>query len=167
MKKIVFILTACFISLAFVVPMQAATIWFPTESGQVDVNFIIDGTFPLALFDDDDTGYESPLLLNKPGDTIAFKQLNGDWEVESTETSNSITLTNSFNFVVALDLGGEDGWVGNTGYEKKAFGVYNVLWSEQVEAQMALIDAQPVPLPASVLLLGAGLLGIIGIRRRK
>ena len=163
MKRFLLILTACFALTVFVVPVQAATVWFPTESGQIDVNFLNLSGFDLAIFDDADVGFSTPLVLNAPGDTIFFSQVNSDWVLTSSQTSNTITLADSFNFILALNI--NNSWTGNTDFEKLAFGLHNVIWGE-IEA-IAMIDAQPVPLPASILLLGTGLVGLIGFRRRK
>jgi len=163
MKRFLLILMACFALTAFVVPVQASTVWYPTESGKIDVNFLNLSGFEIAIFDDDDVGLSTPLVLNAPGDTISFSQINGDWNLLSSETGNTLTLTDSFNFMLALDL--NSNWQGNTGFDKLAYGIYNVKWGE-IEG-LGMIDAQPVPLPASILLLGPGLIGLIGLRRRK
>ena len=90
MKKILLILMACFALSVFVVPVQAATVWFPTESGEIDVNFLNLSDFNLAIFDDDDVGLSTPLVLNAPGDTISFSQINGDWNLLSTFYGNCL-----------------------------------------------------------------------------
>ena len=167
MKRLVFGLIACFALAVFVIPAQASTVWYPTDSGEIDVNFItLAPGFPLAIFDDSDAGFSgSNLILRDPADTILFSQNGSDWDLVSTETGSMLTLTNSFNFMLALEVS-TGNWVGNTGFEKLAFGIYQVSW-DVPDVKITMIDAQPVPLPASVLLLGPGLLVLIGLRRRK
>ena len=165
MRYVLLILTICLVFSAFVVPVQAApvTVWLPTESGEIDVNTLYLGDFDLAIFDVDDTDFSFPFQLAKPGDTVFFNQVGSDWELTSSQTSNTITLEDSFHFILALDDNGT--WVGSTDFAKIAFGIFNVSWG--AERQLIIIDAQPVPLPASILLLATGVLAFIGIRRRK
>jgi len=153
----------CFVFSAFGAPVQAATVWSPTESGQIDVNFLNFDFVDIALFDDDDIAFSMPLYVGLIADTISFEQVGSDWVLKSSETDNTITLTGSSNFIVALD--DNVNWQGVSDIEKIAFGIYNLNWG--LLAQVTMIDAQPVPLPAAILLLGTGLLGIIGFKRRK
>ncbi len=165
MKRLIFSLIACFALAAFVIPAQASTVWYPTDSGEIDINFITLAP-GFAIFDDNDTGFiGSNLILNDPADTILFSLSGSDWNLLSTETGRTLTLTNSFNFMLASETS-PGVWVGNTGFEELAFGMYKVSW-DNPEMEITMIDAQPVPLPASVLLLGPGLLVLIGLRRRK
>ena len=81
MKKISIVLTGCLAVLAFVLPIQAATIWMLTESGEIDVNFLTDAPFTFAIFDEGDflnNDFNDRLELANPGDTVSFEQLNGD-----------------------------------------------------------------------------------------
>jgi len=169
MKRMIFSLIFCFALAAFVIPAQASTVWYPTDSGEIDVNFItLAPGFPLAIFDDNDTGFSGlNLTLRDPADTILFSQKGSDWDLVSTETGNTFTLTNSFNFMLALETS-PGVWVGNTGFKELAFGIYQVSWAlADQDVEITMIDAQPVPLPASVLMFGSGLLVLTGLRRRK
>jgi hypothetical protein len=111
----------------------------PTESEQIDVHFTNSTGYSLAIFDDDDTGYAQPLFLANPSDTVLFSQINGDWYLSSTG-GNTLTLSDSFNFLIALNDG--SGWMGSTDYEIIALGEYNVKWGDI--SGVTVRDAKPV-----------------------
>ena len=166
MKKTVLSLMASFLIIAFVVPAQAVTIWEPTESGIIDINYLaLDEINSIAMFDDSDMILEIPLMLVAPSDTIFFTQNGDDWDLVSTVSGNTLTLADSPKFMLGMQPVGTSGWMGNTGEAMIAAGMYNVNWVDP-EVTITIVDAQPVvPVPATILLLVPGLLGIIGLRR--
>ena len=175
MKKTVLSLIVSFLIIAFVIPAQGATIYAPTPSGEIDINFLVmDDVNTFAIFDDSDTIFEIPLVLAATADTISLMKNGNDWDLMSTETGNTLTLTDSPNFMLAMQPQMTAGWIGNTSEEELAFGIYEIKWEDpqdvtiNPDVTIIMVDAVPaVPLPASFLLLGSGLIGIIGFRQRK
>ena len=168
MKKIVLGMMASFLIIAFVIPAQGATIFMPTPSGEIDINFLVmDDINTFAIFDDDDATFDNPLILAPVADTISLMQNGNDWDLMSTETGNTLTLTDSSQFMLAMLPGMASVWEGNTSEEELAYGIYKVNWEDR-QITITMVDAMPaVPLPPSFLLLGSGLIGIIGLRQRR
>ncbi|GEM_PF-6638091 len=157
---------------------HANTIWMPTESGAIDINYSW-GSEPwwdlsqsgFAILDDtadpNDPAAER-LLITDPtpvtlpeikfySDTISFMPSGSDWVIQSSESGNSITLSDSFLFQVVVNFDG--GWVEPSFYQT-AQGQYILMGPD--EDWVLQVDAKPVPLPSAVMLLGSGLLGLMG-----
>ncbi|MGD2138699.1 MAG: VPLPA-CTERM sorting domain-containing protein, partial [Gammaproteobacteria bacterium] len=134
----------------------------------------------LAMFDVDDFdgAKANPLLIDNGSDgtgvgegfdTVPITAAGSDYTATSTESTNSITLFNDPQFVIALtDNGGN--WYEPTSWFEVAENIYDVMFDN---GEVLTIDAVPtvvetaVPLPAAVWLFGSGLLGLVGIARRK
>lgn len=151
-------------------PAQAALIsWQPTNA---DVNYIYTTApgYSLALFDVDD--FDSlqlnPLLLNTASvaDSIAITASGTDFNATSLVTTNSITLFNDNQFVLAITDG--VGWFDALSWFELApnSNIYNVSFAS---ASLTSFDAVPavVPVPASIWLFGSGLVALVGGLRRK
>ncbi len=159
--------------------VQAATTWYPTDSGEIDINYLYIGApnYVFAIFDDQSSLIDSDphLILNSTpipsttiaGDTIEFKKNGNDWDLTSTKTGNTLTLSDSYNFKVALRQGIDPNytWIGNADFYKVSYGQYVLLWPQGITLQQ--VDAKPVPVPTSLLVLGVGLLGLIGFKDKK
>ncbi len=143
------------------------TVWVPTESGEVDVNYLTLSDAKFAIFDDTaDLAVDPYFLIKTPADTVQFIADGDDWGLKHVdETVPSFYLQDSNQFILAMDNG--SGWVAGNAADELAYGIYSVCWPGDCVTKMVQIDAQPVPIPAAVYLLGAGLLGIAGFRKRK
>jgi hypothetical protein len=158
------------VSLLSVARVDAATIvWQPTDG---DVNFIYTTVagFNLAIFDVDDfdTSQTSPLLLNTGtgADTIDIVAAGIDFSATSSVTGNTTTLFNDSQFVIAITDGVS--WFEPVSYFETAPGsnIYQITFSNGL---VTSIDAVPtvVPVPAAAWLFGSGLIGLVGVARRR
>jgi len=87
---------------------------------------------------------------------------NGDWLLKNV--NGTYTLHGSNKFLVAMNDG--SGWTAGNDLEELSYGMHVLCWPDSC-VKLIQIDAQPVPIPAAVYLLGAGLLGMAGFRKRK
>ncbi len=163
-------------TLTLAISAWANTIWIPTESGEIDINYVWGEDVTFAIFDDsadpnnpgaDRLIIHDPSPISLPGltiyaDTIEFTPSGSDWLLQSTETGNSLTLTDSYQFQIALFDGGS--WI-DPSYNKIAEGQYALVWSQDITVLQ--VDAKPVPVPAAILLLGAGAVSLVGWRFKK
>lgn len=156
----------------FYCPDGPATIWMPTESGQVDVQYWSE-TFDVqfAIFDDQADLADDPYFLinNIPNvgtaDTVLFvEQSNGDWGLQHVnDIAPSFFLQDSNRFILAMKDG--SGWSGGHDMQELSYGMHTVCWQGSL-VTMLQIDAQPVPIPGAVWLLGAGLVGLAAFRKK-
>ena len=174
MKKVKFALIfvlLCGFLVAGQTVVQASTIWEPTNE---NVNYILFGPASIyfALFDDQDTSHTNPLYLfggptSLPSltvntDAVSFSQTGGNWTALNSPSSITLGSTNYFK-IAATD--GLSGWVDDTGVTNYNNNIFEIAFGSFGNLDFQ-IDAQPVPIPASAFLLGAGLIGLIGFRRR-
>lgn len=165
--KLTKFLPAIMVGLASTSANAAMVYWEPTNA---DVNYV-DATaagFSLAMFDVDDfDGLQAaPLVLNPGADTIAISANGSNFDATSTVTANSTVLFNDAQFVLAMGDGVS--WFEPVSWFEQAPGsnIYNITFSNSV---VLSIDATPtlVPVPAAVWLFGSGLIGLVGVARRK
>lgn len=165
-------LSACVLCLLSVSASAAVVYWEPTD-GDVNYSFTLDGGYSLAMFDlgDFDATKTSPLLIDNGADsgadTVDIVASGSDFTATSVVSSNSITLFDDAQFVIAVtDNGGN--WYEPTSWVESSPGtnIYDVTF---VNGMVLSIDAAPtvVPLPAAAWLFGSGLLGMIGVARRR
>ena len=167
----------------------SATVYAPTNQ---NVNFINDdnncylfGTncpdAILGIFDDSDTTYSGNFLaisLGQDGDTANFAEtigqaINYNLSNNSGLAPNSFMLTGNDNFLIALRAPASSGsWVAPT-LEQCSVTSESCLLTWNLGSSVFAIDLEQVvppaevPVPASVWLFGSGLLGLVGIARRK
>ncbi len=161
------------LALATSVASAATVIWTPTDS---DVNYSFDaGTIVdnnlYALFDvaDFDGAQANALVLNKPVDTIYFTAAGSDFNLTSAVTPNTTTLFGDNEFVIATSLDNGMSWSEPTStFALITNKMYNVTFTTGAVLSIdATPEVQAVPVPAAAWLFGTGLIGIVGIARRK
>ena len=167
----------------------SATVYAPTNQ---NVNFIntdtlcyVNGTgcpdAILGIFDELDTGYSGSFLgisLGKGGDVAEFTQTIGqsiDYGLSnnSGETNSTFTLTGSDRFIIALKAPISGGsWVAPS-EEICSDTSESCFLSWSIGGSVFAIDIEEVtppsevPVPAALWLFGSGLLGLVGMARRK
>lgn len=163
------------LALATSVASAATVIWTPTDG---DVNYVFDaGTITdtnlYALFDVTDfEGFQAnALVLNKPADTIDFVANGSDFDLTSASvTGNTTKLFNDNEFVIASSSDNGLTWSDAfSTYELAAnTNMYNLTFSTGTVLSIdATPEVQAVPVPAAAWLFGTGLIGIVGVARRK
>lgn len=165
-----------------------ATVWHPTneDTDFIQLNFggtgqgsgISTNGGTLSLFDDD-TGFAGPALeIGQDGGHVVFSD-NGDgsWNAEVFDVTNtsggSITLSNDANFVLGITWNGGANYFGDSGSSiQSSPDTYLIVFDgifqgRRISGNTLAVDLAPIPLPASVWLLGSGLLGLVGVARRR
>ena len=144
-----------------------ASIFAPTDG---NINFVFDtfnaGT-TLAMFDDSDSSFTgSNLLITPLPENIAMAAggVNpGDWTA-TNESFATLNLTGSDLFRLAISTDGGSSWSGDTSWSPAGTDILNVTFSD---GTILSVDIKVVPVPAAVWLFGSGLLGLVGVARRK
>lgn len=162
------------LALATSVASAATVIWTPTDG---DINYSFDAGTAFdnnlyALFDvaDFDGAQANALVLNKPADTINFVANGSDFNLTSAVTPNTTTLFGDNEFVIATSLDNGISWSDAfSTYELVAnTNMYNLTFSTGTVLSIdAAPEVQAVPVPAAAWLFGTGLIGIVGVARRK
>ena len=158
---------ACIFTLLMIARVDAATIFAPTDG---DVNFLFSelagGT--LAMFDDSDQSYLGAFIIIPLPSVVDFTgpvNINGDYTATNS-LSNTLTLTGSSNFILGFNVGGN--WLADSGVVSAGANSFIVSFGGDsvLEVDVQIVPSQ-VPVPAAVWLFGSGLLGLVGMARRK
>ena len=147
---------------------NASTVFAPTDG---DINFISDtfntGT-QLAMFDDSDVFYNSGtfLTITPLPENVAITSggtAPGDFTA-TNEALATLNLTGSDWF--RLGISTDDGmtWAGDISTSPAGTNLLNVTFSD---GTVLSVDIKVVPVPPAVWLFGSGLLGLVGIARRR
>ena len=162
---------------------NASTILFPTDG---DVNFFgpsnfIESGFSLAIFDDSEavasgaqiTSSTGMLVVNMTDGTFVdggvIDFLGNVGVGGAYQASNQVVLFDfvgsNDDFIVGLSTDGGATWFADTGFTGNP-GNSGVM-TFNVAGETFLVDVQSVPVPAAVWLFGSGLLGLVGVARRR
>ena len=149
--------------------VHAATIFAPTDG---DVNFLFGDLTgaKLAIFDDSDQSYAGSSLGVLIGDVVGFAGPNGsgDFIATNTTSTSALTLTGSDNFILGLSTDSGANWLPDSSITALGANAYRVAFitgNNVTEVDVQIVSA--IPVPAAVWLFGSGLLGLVGIARRK
>ena len=152
--------------------VSAATIiWEPDVPFNFTVDTINTSGLNLGLFDDTDTLSDSNALnLTGLAAEVSFADIGGgNWSVTNLATSITKTLVGGNQFVLALTDGLGAWFEAVNAVQLSANSSNNQVTFSNGEENVYVIDAIPtvVPVPAAAWLFGAGLLGLVGVARRK
>ncbi len=171
--KISKILTAGVLALV-ATAANSSTVFTPTDG---DVNFLFGNVagYDLYMFDDADIGNEagatSKLYLDVPEKVFIGGPNGGDYTA-TNQSSESINLTDSANFFLALWDIDNQVWLRDSNVTLQGTTAYTVAFENQ-SGEFLVVDvkAQPdvpqVPVPAAAWLFGSGLMGLVGVARRR
>jgi len=155
------------LGLAFLASGNAnASIFAPTDG---DVNFILDtfntGT-TLAMFDDSDVTYTTALNITPLPENVIITPGGIDFGdfTATNEASSTLNLTGNDWFRLAISTDGGTNWSGDISSSPAGTNLLNVTFSD---GTVLAVDIKVVPVPAAVWLFGSGLLGLVGIARRR
>ena len=149
--------------------VSAMTTWVPTDGNLNTFDFSYGGAgLQFAIFDDsnfaldDELGFLSLAMFDK----VELQAAGSDWNI-TNNNGDLFTLTGSDWFLIAANDG--SGWTNDTGFNMLGgSGGYEVEFYNS--PTLMLVDVSPVmttPVPAAVWLFGSGLVGLIGIAKRK
>ena len=168
-------------ALMLVSSIASATVWHPTNE---DTDFIQFGPIintnggDLVMFDDSDFGGTALTIGDAGGEVRFTDNMDGSWSAEVFDVNDisggSITLSVDDSFVLGMT------WDGGASYYAESNAVlvnapddYRISFEGQdvtgasVTGRTLAIDVAPVPVPAAAWLFGSGLLGLVGVARRR
>ena len=147
--------------------VSAATTFTPTD-GNVNT-FDLNGFVPTddntyAIFDAGADLATADALVLASADEVDFSFDGASWTA-TNEAGNSLDLGDSANFMIAADSG--SGYVAGTALPPPLGPNSWLIGFGSEDPQLAAVDLNAIPVPAAVWLFGSGLLGLVGVARRK
>jgi hypothetical protein len=167
MMKILKLLTAGFVVLFASMTANASTVLSATDG---DVNFLFGSisSYQLYMFDDTGFGTSTNLLIDIPSIVGISGPQSGDYLAANNH--GSLTLTGAPNFVLGISTDGvnfiADNGATTYGNGNAATVYFNIPGANG--GSVLAVDVVPaVPVPAAAWLFGSGLLGLVGVARRR
>ena len=156
---------------------NASTILYPTDG---DVNFLIEtgSNVQLAIFNDSDavapgleiTGAGLTVALAPglifDGGVIDFTGTNGSGVYQASNQTDILNLdTANDDFIVGMSNDGGLTWYADTGF--LAGPANSGILIFDIGNATITVDVKAVPVPAAAWLFGSGLIGLVGVARRR
>lgn len=142
---------------------SATTIWQPTDG---NVNYL--------QFGSTTTGGGDLAMFNTGGDMLLIGSSGGQVDINYTiDTAsfngNSISLGAGDYFTLGMSWDGGANWHGDSYKDPAGTNAYFVYFNDGSANKGSTLanDLAPVPVPAAAWLFGTGLLGLVGVARRR
>lgn len=157
---------AAVVTLVFAAGVNAATVFNPVDG---NVNFLFGDLQggSLGLFDDSDQSYAGLFIDVPVPSVVGFLPISGGNYLATNENGATLTLTGNSNFILGLNVGGS--WLADSSVTAVGANSYTVAFSNGgtvLEVDVQIVPAV-VPVPAAAWLFGSGLLGLVGVARRR
>ena len=164
------------------------TVWAPTNEDvdfiQLDPMGLTTNGGTLAMFDEADFGGLERLVIGAGGGHVTFTASGSDWIAQYFDVDNlaggSTTLFGDNHFVLGMKWGSNvfpgsvNGYYPDSGRAVTSSpDSYLITFDgfkgpeDPITGSTLAIDVQVVPVPAAVWLFGSGLIGLVGVARRR
>lgn len=157
------------------------TVWYKTDNNVNTLGFSYlvsgstDGIFSYGIFAPTNTSLDPNLgylAVSPSADRIDFTQSGSNWNLKDL-AGNTFTLHGSDHFLLGATTSSSGPWVADTGYQTYVPGSSYLIYFPTgsgwpfTAAKLVGNDLAPVPIPAPVWLFASGLIGIVGVARRR